>query len=154
MRKLSIFLIMMMVLVLIASFYMNIALAQEPASSGPSLGFTFAVGEDNLFLVENGKAFVAIGGGIDLIKYTHPMSWGGNLTLYGHANIAPQVTGPDSGDLYLGAGVNLDLLQLMTGTSVEIIPSNLRILIGPTAGYDAGSGKPAGGLLINLSYTF
>lgn len=123
-------------------------------SDGLAGGF-LAAGQDNLWLAEKGqRAFVAVGAGVDLLKYQKSFSYGGVFVAKLHATAAARVTGNDVGYALAGASVNIDLIKLIAGLPGLEFLGTFTCEIGPVAVYDTLYGKPAYGGLINFTYKF
>ena len=117
-------------------------------STGWNLGM-IAVGQDNAWLwVDGESAFLAVGGGIDFMKYEKDC-----LSLALHGTIMARVTG-DNHDPIFGISANLDVVKLLSGYNINIAIPDLSFLIGPVAVYDVWKGKFGGGVMINFNYTF
>ena len=114
----------------------------------------FAVGQDNAYLCNGEKCYLAIGGGIDILGYTKQVGTKGSiLDLKLHGMALAKVTDNESGPVF-GAAVTLDAIKLITGTGVSILILQLNVLLGPAVGYDVDKGRVVYGGMFNISYTF
>ena len=126
--------------------------AAVPAPDG--LGFNFAVGQDNAYLCQGGKCYMAIGGGVDILGYQKVVGTKGSvLDLKLHGMMLAKVTNNESGTL-AGAAVTMDVVKLISGTGISILIPELTCLIGPAIAYDINKGGLAYGGMINFNYKF
>lgn len=114
----------------------------------------FAVGQDNAYLCNGEKCYLAIGGGIDILGYTKTIGTKGSiLDLKLHGMALAKVSDNESGPIF-GAAITLDAVKLITGTGINILVPNLNVLLGPAVGYDVDKGKAVYGGMVNISYQF
>ncbi len=126
--------------------------AEEPTHEG--IFAKFAVGQDNAYLCNGSKCFLAIGGGIDILGYQKAIGQKGSiLDLKLHTMALAKVSDNETGTVF-GAAITLDAMKLITGTGINVLIPNLNVLIGPAAGYDVTTGKPVYGGMINFNYQF
>ncbi len=132
----------------------DVVLAQsQPPAQG--IIFGLSASQDNAWLFSPGdkKGFFAVGAGFDVASYSKKLSpKGSTLALYLHGTVLTPVTAYKNP--IFGGAINLDVLQLLTGTNVKILIPQLSLLVGPVVAYDVILGKIAYGGLVNFNYKF
>ena len=151
--------IMALLAVLLFSSVVMAQTAVAPAQPIPSaVVWGIALGLDNAFLFEpkatSSKSFLAVGAGIDIAEYTKPLGTSGSkLALYLHGTALTKDNGGNRTPV-LGASVNLDVIQLVTGTKLNLLIKDVSCLVGPIVAYDITSAHMAYGGILNINYKF
>lgn len=141
------------VLMLMTLSWIGLGKAYGQENAG-GLSFGLSIGQDNAYLCQGGKCFLAIGGGFDVLGYEKPLGTKGSvLDLKLHGMALAKVTNNESGQLY-GAAITLDVIRLITGAQLSVLVDDLRLLIGPAVAHDVTSGRVAYGGMINFNYKF
>lgn len=143
-------------LIVLALFFALPLFAQTTTEPKEKVGFglDLAMGQDNAYLCQGGKCFLAVGGGMDFFGYSTPVGTKGSIfDVKLHGMILAKVSDNQTGTIY-GLATTLDLVKLMTGTKLTFLLPNLSCLIGPAVGYDVDKGSVAYGGMLNFSYKF
>jgi|GEM_PF-2441059 hypothetical protein len=128
------------------------------ADEGFNLGL-LAMGQDNLWLAplggQHGGAFFSVGAGMDFAAYKKTLNAAGSvLAVTVHGGGAVVATGKYGGDAIGYASLNVDLIQLITGSPITLLTKATKLTIGPTIAYDTAQKCAAVGGLLNFSYSF